>query len=248
MERYSNKRLFWGLIKVLLLLSVGTALTILGAASGIGADAAPRINLPEITHDFGKAYEDQPLTHTFVIENTGDAPLEIEDVDPDCNCTVPSFDRTIPPGGQGKVTLTIKPFSVLGKFKKGTKVQVNDPERSRVVLTVVGEVQPIIEIKPSHIIRLRGTFEQDLRGQVRFISHLAAPWEITEFNTNMLDKIEVSLKAEEPGKVYLLEVRNKRKEAGRYAGAIELRTTSKQRPKMIVRVFAEIYSPEAVKP
>ena len=51
----------------------------------------------------------------------------------------------------------------------------------------------------------------------------------------------VSLKAEEPGKVYVLEVRNIRREAGHYAGKIELLTSSKERPRLIVRVFTNLY-------
>ena len=55
----------------------------------------------------------------------------IEDVDPDCACTVPKYDQSIPPGGQGGITLTIKPFSVIHRFKKETKVRLNDPDQPR---------------------------------------------------------------------------------------------------------------------
>ena len=57
-----------------------------------------------------------------MIKNEGDAPLRVEDVDPDCACTVADYDRVIPPGGQGEITLTIKPYSVMRDFLKQTKV------------------------------------------------------------------------------------------------------------------------------
>jgi hypothetical protein len=209
------------------------------------AAAAPHAAIPVTAFDFGKVTEDQPLTHTFVIENTGSTPLLIEDVDPDCACTVPKYDKRIPPGGQGGITLTIKPFSVIHKFKKETKVRLNDPDQRQLVLTMTGVAQPFIEIKPSHIVRLRGAPGDNLRGQVRFISHLSGPLKITEFRTNIPDKIEVTLKAEVPDKEYVLEVRPKGQVSGPFAGVIELFTNSKERPRLIVRVFGEIYLPSA---
>jgi hypothetical protein len=207
--------------------------------------AGPVATIKETAFDFGKIFEDRSLTHTFVVENTGSTPLKVEDVDPDCACTVPSYDKVIPPGGQGAITLTIKPFSVLHQFKKETKVRLNDPERPMVQLVMTGVALPFIEILPSHIIRLRGSPGEEMKGQVHFISHLPTPWEITEYRTSIPDKIDVTLKPEIPGKEYVLVVRNKSREAGPYAGLVELFTTSKERPRLIVRVFGELYLPSA---
>lgn len=209
------------------------------------AEAAPRAAIGETSFDFGTITEDRALTHTFVIKNTGTAPLFIEDVDPDCACTVPSYDKTIPPGGQGGITLTIKPFSVIHQFKKETKVRLNDPDQRMLYLKLTGLAQPYIEIQPSHIVRLRGAPGDDIRGQVRLISHLATPWKITEYRTTIPDKIEVTIKPEVPDKIYVLEVRNKSRDGGPYAGLIELFTTSKERPRLILRVFGELYLPSA---
>lgn len=209
------------------------------------AAAAPQATIPVTAFDFGKVTEDQPLTHTFEIRNTGTAPLQIEDVDPDCACTVPKYDKSIPPGAQGSITLTIKPFSVIHQFKKETKVQLNDPGRRRLVLVMTGVATPFIEIKPSHIVRLRGTPGDTIQGQVHFISHLAGPFQITQYRTNIPDKIEVGLKPVVPDKEFILEVRPKGQVSGPFAGVIELFTNSKERPRLIVRVFGEIYLPSA---
>jgi hypothetical protein len=209
------------------------------------AAAAPQTAVPETAFDFGKISEDRPLTHTFVIRNNGTTALHIEDVDPDCACTVPKYDKSIPPGGQGSITLTIKPFSVIHQFKKETKVRLSDPDQPRLVLTMTGVAIPFIEITPSHIVRLRGALGDDMRGQVRFKSNLLTPLKIEEYRTNIPDKIEVTLKPEVPGKEYVLEVRPKGQVSGPFAGVIELFTNSKERPRLIVRVFGEIYLPSA---
>ncbi|MCX5893154.1 MAG: DUF1573 domain-containing protein [Deltaproteobacteria bacterium] len=207
--------------------------------------AAPQVVIAENHFDFGEVFEDRHLSHIFVIKNSGNAPLEIRKVDPDCACTVAEYERTIPPGGQGQITLAIKPYSVMRQFRKETRIFVNDPERSEFSLVLTGKAKPFIEIEPSHIVRLRGAPGANLQGQVRFTSHLPGAFEITNFRTNIPDKIEVSLKPVEPGRVYVLEVKNKAQNSGPYAGLVELSTNSKERPRLIVRVFGEIYLPSA---
>ena len=212
------------------------------------ATAAPRVEFPETTHDFGKVFEDKELTYTFIIKNTGDAPLHIKDIDPDCACTAADYDRIIPPGGQGKITLTIAPFSVLRQFTKRTKVFFNDPDRPQETFTLTGYGEPTIEIQPHHIIRFEGEAGDELKAQVRFISHLDIPWEISEVTTNIPQYIDVKLRPEQPGKSYILEVKNKSREVGRYAGKIEMKTNAARRPKLIVRVFGDLRPPSAWRP
>ncbi len=212
----------------------------------LAADAVPRAVLTETSYDFGQIFEDRELSHTFVIRNTGQAPLEILDVNPECACTVPSYNKTIPPGGQGEITLSIKPYSVIHQFHKDTTVTTNDPENREFHLLLTGDALPFIEIQPSHIVRLRGKTGEDVRGSVQFISHLPGPFKITGYQTNVPDKIEISLKAVEPDRVYVLEVTNRKANSAPYAGLIILTTNSAQRPRLIVRVFGEIYLPSAV--
>jgi hypothetical protein len=188
------------------------------------------------------------LSHTFTIKNIGDALLEIKDIDSDCACTAADSDRRIPPGAQGRITLTIAPYSVLRQFAKKTKVVFNDPDLPEVVLTMKGYGKPFIEIQPSHIVRLRGQPGEELTSQVRFTSHLPVPWEIKEFKTDIPQFIDVTVKAAEPGKIYVVEVRNKRQETGNYAGVIELFTTAAKRPRLIIRVFGELSLPSAGSP
>jgi hypothetical protein len=220
-------------------------LALTGFRAGAAAAGAPRMALSEDRFDFGEVFEDRKLSHTFTIQNTGDAPLEILEVDPDCACTVPEYDRTIPPGSKGQITLSLKPYSVLRQFRKETRIRTNDPDRPEFALVFTGKAKPFIEIKPSHIVRLRGPQGDNLQGRVTFLSHLPGPFQIKDFRTNIPDKIDVNLKAVQPDREYVLEVKNKSPNPGPYAGLIELYTTSKERPRLIVRVFGEIYLPSA---
>lgn len=225
-----------GLIGILLLLCWSFP-----ATSSIG----PKAQVPETSHDFGEVFEDKELKHTFEIQNTGDDVLEIKKIDSDCTCTTEEADRRIPPGGKGRISLTIAPFSVLREFTKNTTLFLNDRERPQVVLSLKGVGKPFIQIQPSHIVRLRGKPGEELSGKVRFISNLPGHWEIKEARTDIPDSIDVTVRAEEPGRIYVVEVRNKQKQEGNYAGKIELFTTSEKRPRMIMRVFGEISFPSA---
>ena len=222
-------------------------LMLLGLTVVSSAQAEPRAEVTETSHDFGHVREDMTLVHDFVVKNPGDQDLKILEVDPDCACTVAKYDRVIPPGGTGKISLQIQPFSVVHAFKKKTYVRFNAPDLSSVTLVVTGNAQKSIEIEPSHVIRFRGPPKDNLTAQVRLTSNLPFPWEITKLQDSIPDKIEVKLQTVRPGKVYVLEVRNKSQDQGHYVGMIELFTNVVHKPKIIIRVIADLY-PESFSP
>jgi hypothetical protein len=211
------------------------------------AQAEPRAELSETSHDFGQVREDMTLVHDFVVKNLGNENLQILLVDPDCACTVAKYDKVIPPGETGKITLQIQPFSVVHAFKKKTFVRFNSPDPSSVTLVLSGNAQKSIEIEPSHIVRFRGAPKGDLTAQIKLTSYLPFPWEITKVENFQPDKFDATLKTEKPGKEYVLEVRNKSLEEGHYAGMIQLFTNVVHKPKIIIRVIADFY-PETVRP
>ncbi len=221
-------------------------LIFLGTAASSPAQAQPRAEIPVTVHDFGQVREDMALGYTFVIKNTGDQELKILEVDPDCACTVADYDRVIPPGGEGKVHLELKPFSVVHSFKKKTYIRFNDPAQRAVNLVLQGDAAKSIEILPSHIVRFRGAPDAKHAAQVRFISHMPFPWQITEFRNNIPDKVDVTLRTEKPGKIYVMDILNKHHEQGRYIGKIEVFTNAINKPKIVMRVIADFYPESAV--
>lgn len=48
-----------------------------GQSVGVRSEGAARIDFPEPAHDFGEVEQGDVLTHTFVVRNAGDAPLEL---------------------------------------------------------------------------------------------------------------------------------------------------------------------------
>ncbi len=76
---------------------------------------------------------------------------------------------------------------------------------------------------------------------MRLISHQKTPLTIRGFETDLGDKVGVKIKEEKPGQVFEVEVTNKMKETGGYKGKIEILTSSDKRPRLILRVFGDLY-------
>jgi hypothetical protein len=205
------------------------------------AAAAPRLEISQPIFDLGEIFEDQPMEHVFILKNTGDGPLQLRDIKLDCACSAVDYDRVIPPGGSGKIVFTVKPYAALHKFCKKGMIFSNDPASPVTTIQLCGDAKPFVEIQPSHIIRFSGQPSENMVARVRLISHQNTPLTIKGFETDLGDKVGVKIKEEKPGQIFVVEVNNRMKETGGYKGKIEILTSSDKRPKLILRVFGDLY-------
>ncbi|HOO97959.1 MAG TPA: DUF1573 domain-containing protein [Bacteroidales bacterium] len=110
-------------------------------AVAVTASAQPMIKLSSNEHDFGTFKEESGVQkHDFIVTNTGNAPLVIQNIVTSCGCTQPEWTRQpIPAGATGKVTALYDPRGTWGKFNKTLTVYTN--ARPQVtVLVIKGEV------------------------------------------------------------------------------------------------------------
>lgn len=110
---------------------------------GVVAFSQPKMELSSTEHDFGVFKEEAgPQKFDFIVTNTGDAPLVIQQVQPSCGCTTPEWTKEpIPPKGKGKVTAIYDPLNRPGQFNKTLSVYTNSKPEV-VVLVIKGEVTP----------------------------------------------------------------------------------------------------------
>lgn len=74
---------------------------------------------------FGQVEWKQPVTAEYVITNTGDQPLVLTEVEPDCACSVAQWTQTpIAPGEKGTLRVTFD-AKTLGRFHKSVAVYTN---------------------------------------------------------------------------------------------------------------------------
>lgn len=90
------------------------------------------ISAKETEHDFGVIKESNgKVSHTFVIKNTGSAPLVITRVVAACGCTTPEYStEPIAPGKEGKIVVTFNPLGRPGQFVKTIAVYSNGRDGS----------------------------------------------------------------------------------------------------------------------
>ncbi|MCM0718141.1 DUF1573 domain-containing protein [Parabacteroides sp. W1-Q-101] len=116
-------------------------MAILLATGMASAQKKAVIAADETSHDFGQIKEaDGKVSTTFVVKNTGDAPLAITRVIASCGCTTPEWTKEpIAPGASGNIKITYDPKGRPGPFSKTISVYSNGKTGS-FILTIRGEV------------------------------------------------------------------------------------------------------------
>ncbi len=119
-------------------------LSMLMLAGSLAALAAgPEIKIDQAVHDFGSIKEaDGPVTHAFIITNTGDAPLVVISANAACGCTTPIIPREpIKPGESAELKVKYDPKGRPGEFSKSVRVKLNTKD-GRTSLKIKGVVVP----------------------------------------------------------------------------------------------------------
>ena len=130
------------------------------------------------------------------------------------------FDRAIPPGGEGKITLTVDLRGYNGPVRKDATVISNDPEKSSFGLTVKGTVKQVVQVRPGTSISFRGTPDQVKEAVIDLIG-MGQPFHIGKMESNLEGKATYRLQTVTEGQHYRLKVNNLLTE-GHYSGYIML--------------------------
>lgn len=142
----------------------------------------PKIEVDEIEKNVGSVQPGQHAVFSFAIRNTGQMPLSIQKVKPDCGCVVAEFDREIAPGATGTVRATINTRGRKGDLTKHLRVESNDPERPALSLTMRARVFEAISIFPSDLILMPLTPNRMAAVDVVVRCHETAPLQIQKIS------------------------------------------------------------------
>ncbi len=103
------------------------------------------IKFDKETKDFGVIPQGVPASYTFIVTNTGKAPLIISNASASCGCVTPEWTKeVIKPGGKGYVKATYNAASP-GQFMKTVTITSNAAGRESVTLTIKGEVKTALQ-------------------------------------------------------------------------------------------------------
>jgi hypothetical protein len=112
--------------------------------------AGPKAVIAEPIFDAEAVPVGEKIVHDFVVRNEGTEPLEITSVRPACGCTVAEFDRTIGPGGSGKIHAVLDTSTFAGPIAKNISVFTSDAKNPRLDLTIKAKVEPYVFIQPGY--------------------------------------------------------------------------------------------------
>ena len=119
---------------ILFILFIFAPLAVTAQASG------PMINFEIETIDYGEISKGSDGIRTFIFENTGNAPLEIQGVRSSCGCTIPKKPKVpIAPGDKGEITVKYDTNRV-GVFRKTITVNTNVSSKAIIALKIKGNV------------------------------------------------------------------------------------------------------------
>jgi hypothetical protein len=116
--------------------------------------AAPHLSVDKTTFACGRIDEgaQDKIVAQFVIKNSGDAELKIENVRPSCGCTVVAYDTIIAPGKSGVIKPQVNLAGFSGDIKKSVSVTSNDLSQPTLQLFITATIQPIIGVSESYLV------------------------------------------------------------------------------------------------
>jgi hypothetical protein len=148
---------------------------------------------------------------------------------------VARFDRTLPPGGEGKITLEVKTKTYHGNLHKTAEVTTNDPENPKVVIGMRGEIWTPIHLDPKHA-HLAGTLGDDIETVVHREKKDALVVKLA--SVSIPDKVAAEPHEVEKGRSYQLKVKNKLQEVATYRGEVLLTSNYPEKPDVVIQLLS----------
>ena len=214
--------------------------------SPASAQDVPRMQLIETTFDLGEVMEGSIVSHDFIVWNIGTAELKIDQVGPTCGCLKSDFDESIPPGGQGRITLTVDFSDHEGPLERTVGVFTNDFDGPDATLSIKGTAKPLLQVRPGDSIAFGSGGKQLKKASIDIVS-TGEPFHIRNVETDLKGKVDYRLETVKKDRHYRLNVTNTAK-AGTYSGVIKLNTDLRGKSTVPIRVTGNIENEIVVKP
>ena len=148
------------------------------------------------------------------------------------------YDRAIPPGGVGQVTLQVNTGGFQGKVTKSAQVTTNDPRQRNSKIYLSMDVRAHIIVEPGPKIMLQGIAGDDIQSVVHIRSAEKQPFKITRIETNLRSVIDYKLSRKDAGSEYDLQVVSKATEQKTASGFLTLHTNNPK--KRIVKLSVHL--------
>ena len=145
------------------------------------------------------------------------------------------FDRAIPPGGEGKITLKLSTRGYDGKVRKSARVYTNDPNSPTDIITIEAFVKTPIVVSPKSVF-IQGKITERLTRSVDIKGDPAKPLKIEPVKFTLNNKLKYSIEEVSAGKHYRINFTSIPSVAEHYRGTLRLRTNYPEKPELLIFV------------
>ena len=148
------------------------------------------------------------------------------------------FDRVIPPGQEGRITLVVEGKKVHGAFTKSATVHSNDPENPRISLSLAGTEKSYVEVSPPNRLYLQGQYGEEVNKTLVLRSNEEGlDFQVTGVSSNIDDKVTYRYEAGEADGEFRVHVyKNPRLPTVNTFGTLFIRTNSENAPEKEIQV------------
>ena len=148
------------------------------------------------------------------------------------------FDRTIPPGGEGKITLRIKTRDYQGVISKSAKVYTNDPRKKVELLRINAFVKVPIYLSNRYVY-LTGIADRKISRSITVKANENKPLKLEQISFDLSKKVAYRIEEVESGRVFMIYFTSIPGSVGIYRGVLKLKTNYPEKPEIIILIRAK---------
>jgi hypothetical protein len=145
------------------------------------------------------------------------------------------FDRSIPPGGEGKITLVVNTRGYDGKFRKAARVYTNDPKIPQETLVMEALVKMPIVLS-ERMVFLQGTTQETITRTVDIKGELNKPLMLEPVDYTLDKKVKFNIEEVSKGKHYRVTFTSIPNVGNYYQGLLKFRTSYPEKPELVIYV------------
>ena len=146
-----------------------------------------------------------------------------------------SFDRAIPPGGEGTITLSVRTKGYEGAKRWGARVYTSDPKMKIIDLYVKAFVKVPIYLSPRYV-NFNGREGQSLTRVVEISAGRDEPLTLTSSQFNLEGKLIYTVEEIEKGRKFMIRFTSIPGPPQTYHGFLNLETNYPEKPILNIRI------------
>lgn len=146
-----------------------------------------------------------------------------------------SYDKAIPPGGEGKITVKVHTKGYQGKIYKSAKVNTNDPKQNIIKLGIKAFIKVPVLISPRYV-SFYGKAGQSITKIIEIKAGLKNPLTLSQDQFDLAGKVKYRLEEIDKGRRFKIYFTNIPGQPGNYSGFLKLKTNYPEKPVIIIKI------------